>query len=214
VNDYFTVEEFRSFVSPTKTAQWGEDEITSAQAEVIDLLEEWAASAWPNVTGTTGDGTAELPRSAIETHDAGVQYLFLRVPIIDVVSIELDGTAVDPDSFDVIKLEGVIAFDSRLQELSQGLVVEYTYGHTVCPSAIKRPAMMATLGLLQQEKGGGAIPSNVQTYTTDRTTVVLNAGPERDERPWSWHEAANRRVRGYWGPRRPRDLVGVGGRRS
>lgn len=49
MNDYFTIEQFRAFAGEKKGGSFSEEDIIDAQSEVIDSLEAWAHSAWPQV---------------------------------------------------------------------------------------------------------------------------------------------------------------------
>lgn len=55
--DYFTVSEFREITADrTSPYEYDEDDIARAQEQVIDHLERWAYSAWPNVTSIGSGG--------------------------------------------------------------------------------------------------------------------------------------------------------------
>lgn len=55
--DYFNVNEFREISGDNKTTvKFKNDDIDRAQAEVIEALEEWAGTAWPNVGVVLGSG--------------------------------------------------------------------------------------------------------------------------------------------------------------
>jgi hypothetical protein len=57
--DYFTRREFRDYVGD-RGNRWHDSRIDMAQAEVIERLEAWAHSAWPNVAVVAGIGTMAL----------------------------------------------------------------------------------------------------------------------------------------------------------
>lgn len=57
MNDYFSRDEFREIVGDNSTTvKYKDDDIDRAQAEVIEALEEWAGTAWPNVGVVLGSG--------------------------------------------------------------------------------------------------------------------------------------------------------------
>jgi hypothetical protein len=78
--DYFKRSEFRDITGDnTPNVKYKDDDIDRAQAEVIEALEEWAGTAWPNVgvvlgSGGITTGTATLTLTAAgfdEARDVG-----------------------------------------------------------------------------------------------------------------------------------------------
>ncbi len=60
--DYFTRPEFREFIGDTNEEKYRDAAIDLAQSEVIERLEQWAGSAWPNVDedAETTDGVSKV----------------------------------------------------------------------------------------------------------------------------------------------------------
>lgn len=57
MNDYFTRDQFREVAGDLgPTVKYKNDDIDRAQEEVIEALEEWAGTAWPNVGVVLGSG--------------------------------------------------------------------------------------------------------------------------------------------------------------
>lgn len=77
MNDYFTVDEFREAAGALKGARFDEQQIRTAQGQVIAVLERWARSAWPNVTArgtgsmTLGDPTLTATTGTFADADVG-----------------------------------------------------------------------------------------------------------------------------------------------
>ena len=129
-------------------------------------------------------------------------------PIISIEAVEVGGEEVE---FETQTFRGELAsFTLSVPSLPRDrlVVLDFTYGHTSTPWAIRRPAMMATKSLLDGEEGrGGKIPSRVSRYDTEGTTFLL----ERDEPklPWPWDPDASAAVHAWWGARRPRSVAFV-----
>ena len=205
MKDYFTRAEFRNFVGDTADPQkYSDSAIDEAQKEVIDELERWADSAWPNVTGIDGDGTAAAPRSAVETFDPDESFIVSRVPIIEITEITDDAVVVDATRYDVYLEEGVIAAPNGLGSKVRGVVISYTYGFDSTPFAVKHAAMQATKAMLDQAKGKGSrIPPNTSQMQTETTTLVFKDVTDDNLRPWPWAPSASQAVRSYWSDQRP-----------
>ena len=76
--DYVTRAEFRKFAGQQGGGKYNEEQIDNAQEEVIERLEDWAHSAWPNVgvsigTGsiTQADKTLTLTSGVLTDNDIG-----------------------------------------------------------------------------------------------------------------------------------------------
>jgi hypothetical protein len=208
--DYFTRAEYRLWFPGTLHT---DEQIDGAQAVVIDHIERWARSAWPNVTGVEGDGTAAAPRSRIETIETDKPDIFLeRVPVIAVASVTVDGIlAVVDDHYTTDLALGIVGFHYGPDGFTVEAVTTYTYGHTSTPPAIKHAAMLATYSYIEANRpdgggGAGAIPPNVESYTTEGTTFVMRDEDIGDDafRPFDWDMVASRMVRSFWAPDRPR----------
>lgn len=207
--DYFTRAEFREYANDPAGAseRYSNADIDRAQAEVIERLEAWAHTAWPNVTGANGDGTAAARRATSETLDAyDAQLVLAAYPIVAPLTAFTAGdppTTVPLTSYDVHPERGLIEFGSELEvRLPRHYVVTYSYGYTATPMSIKRPAMQATKTLLDRGEGRSGIPPNVRTYTTETATFEFDEEPDQPYKPWPWDESASRDVRSFWLPNR------------
>lgn len=76
--DYFTRAEFRTFANDTAVVpKYSDAAIDRAQAEVIERIEEWSQSAWPNVAAdwrgsiTTGTAALTLTSGVFAAGDVG-----------------------------------------------------------------------------------------------------------------------------------------------
>lgn len=201
--DYFTREALRAKY-PTLTAS--DADIDAAQAEVIERLEAWARSAWPNVTGSAGNGTAATARSATEVHDGGrADFLVLdRIPVLAVSALTSEGIAVAASSYSLYLEEGIVQFEalSAVGFSRRGISITYTYGFTSTPQSVKRAVMQASKSLLST--GGDArIPANVRSYSTETTTFEIEAERSEQTQPWPWDENASEGIRSYWARERP-----------
>lgn len=204
--DYFTRAEFLEFAGDPEGAKYGDDAIDRAQDEVIEALESWAHSSWPNVPEVgpeDGDGTAAAPRSTTETFDGDVAEVTLEnVPVIEATTITIGDTELDVTEFDVYGSESIVGFGSNVGSGRRAIVVEYTFGHTSTPWAIKRPVMQATKSLLDGQPGKSKIPARTSRYQTGSTTIERDT-TSTDVKPWPWDDDASKAVRSYWGPFRP-----------
>lgn len=212
MRDYFTRAEFRSFAGDPGGASpvYSDAEIDDAQAEVIDHLEQWAMSAWPNVTGADGDGTAATRRSTSEVFDPDKVFLLGRLPAGEVTEITVDGEVVADDTYFAYLDEGYVSVNNGLGSSPRDVVITYTYGFESTPFSIKRAAMQATKSLLDQSRSQGKkIPSNVQQYQTEGTTFVFDENRDDFLRPWPWDPDASQLVRSYWSSERPMTVGAV-----
>lgn len=210
MNDYFTVDEFRRFAGERAGGKYSEDAIIEAQEEVISTLEAWARSAWPNVTGTAGDGTALAEREMTEELEyTGAKKLFTSmVPIIEVVSLntisDVGITVVAVENYRVMERQGVIRLAAPPLRGTWGeYEITYTYGFTSCPREVKRPAMQATQALLRSDTPG-KVPDKVSQMTTEATTFLYGTAGTQLAGPWPWAPDASEALRSFWGRDRPR----------
>lgn len=210
MHDYFTRETFREFANDADGSLYRGGDIDRAQQLVIETLEKWARTAWPNVpesTPTDGDGTAAAARSIIDTiiNPLGTTLVLSKLPVLEVSSLTADGIDVAESSYTPYLEAGMICFRSKLS--AAVYVAEYSFGHTSCPEIVKSACMRAARDLLDQEQGRTGIPQNVAQTTVERTTFVF--GSEAIDRPWPWSKDASKQIEGYWGADRPRVLGGV-----
>lgn len=201
--DYFTRAEFdAAFPAHGYTGA----QVDAAQAEVIEALEKWAHSAWPNVTGTDGDGTAANKRTATDTFDGGEDTFTLsHVPVDSITSVTVDETALTTDAYYLYAEEAQVVGATELGLYPRGVVVVYRYGYGLTPWSIKRTAMQATKALLEEQKGakaGSKIPPRTSQYSTEGTTFVFGDN-DKPVMPWPWDENASRDVRAYWESEKP-----------
>ncbi len=211
--DYFSVAEFRAYAGDARGARLDESTILAYQEEVIERLEEWAYSAWPNVNPdatpeeVAAGGVSVAPRSITEGAKYGQGTVELsRVPVIAITTPDpemLGGYTVAPNS-------GLL-YEAMTDTGAVGLAtVSYTYGYTTCPRSIKRPCMMAVASMAVAE-GGPGIPANVERYSTEGTTfdfAVATIPGEVDE-PWPWDRTASLLVRTRWQRHRPGRFAAV-----
>lgn len=204
--DYFTRAQLRAKYPALNVS---DAQIDDAQAEVIDRLEAWAKSAWPNVTGTAGDGTAAVARSATEVHDGGAAMIVTdRVPIIAISALTSEGIPVVASSYALYPEEGALAFTaiSAVGYSRRAVSITYTYGRLLTPALVKRAVMQAAYSLLFTG-GTSRIPANVRSYTTESTTFEIESERGEKTQPWPWDENASESIRSWWERDRPM-LVG------
>lgn len=277
--DYFTLLEFREVTGDrTSPFRYQDDDIGRAQEQVIDYLERWAYTAWPNVVaqgiGDMTAGSADLTASvdlfqpgmvgtAVRVAGAGTGGADLSTTVTtytdpqtitlaaaaatNVTGGELfwdgDGTAASPRSrtdlfysvnwpqltTDYVPLLsvsevmapndyavttyttddeiGLLAWGTKLIEPSYDLVtVDYTYGFTSCPWAVKRACIDACKTLMTTEENRSGLPPGVTQYSTGNTTVFLQQTQEPAE-PWPWDRTASDAIAVYW--KRPRRFITV-----
>lgn len=217
-SDYFSVEEWRAWAGANGGASLDEGKVLSYQAEVIERLEDWAYSAWPNVNTAldpqdvddaavlAGGGVSVALRSITEqaTYAQGVVELS-HVPVAAIVTP-------DPDMLSGFYLSansGLLY--NAMPGTGRGYVtVEYTFGYAACPLSIKRPCMMAVQSLARNA-GEGNIPPNVERYTTEGTTFDMAVAtiPGEEDEPWPWDRTASLLVRTRWSRHRPGRFAAV-----
>jgi hypothetical protein len=208
LTDYFTRAALREFVGdtfePPAEPKYSDDAIDAAQSEVIERLEKWAKTAWPNVDpeAETTDGVTTVPRSTVERHPAGRAAIFLyKLPVIEVTSLDVAGTDVASNLYAISPAQASVAFVAA----PLGVVnVAYTYGHTSTPATIRRAAMLATASLLSKpgKKAASKLPGNVVRYSTEGATLDL-AADNNPVKPWPWDITSSGLVYSFWNAERP-----------
>jgi len=210
---YFTEDEFRELVRDEKSPErYTTEAIERAHDEVVERLEAWARTSWLSQTATK---RRWVNRARV---------LLDKIPVIEVTTFTLDGTAVDEDSYDLDPASGEVRWGSNwrfgapwfpqpvLVEMEWEYGLEYapagtdgSYGDPI-PWSIKRPAILACRSLMLPQTRDANIPSNARTYNTGRTSFDLR-NPRSQTRPWPWDDAMSAQVRAAYEPYRFRQYV-------
>lgn len=209
--DYFSVAEFRDFAGEKGGRDYVDTEIIRNQGAVIGMLEAWAHSAWPNVTGADGDGTAAEPRSVQEMLDGGHDSVVLdRLPVLSVELLTFNDNQLEVGTDYWLYVDsGIIRFAGELEQTRQTLQVLYRYGFESCPDEVKLPVMHATQSRMDPQQGRKKLPRNATQISSRGTIATLTTGSD-ESLPWSWDEEASRMMQDYWGGSRKRVFSAAG----
>lgn len=201
--DYFTDDDFRSISGDTSAPyKYPPEDVERAQKEIIDRVERWAKTSWKL-------------RDRTETHRKNAGLLNTkRGPIVELISVTLNGDLVSEDILDVNEVTGTI----RWGNWSPGpapyfpagytpVVVTYTYGFNedIVPQGIMRPMIQAVTTLLDGEENRSSLPRNTTKYSTERTDISM--GRRGSVQPFPWDPRATDDIRGYWDPYRIRNWI-------
>jgi hypothetical protein len=214
--DYVTLDEFNAAAGTAYAVTDDEALIVKAvQSEVIDRLESWAHSAWPNIVAEDDVpegaimGYATEPREFSQrVYGSRSDVLLSRVPVIEIDTVTHE--AVSLTGYELDLPVGLILPPSPLPASLAPVIVTYRYGFTETPEAIKAPVIRALVSRVAQRlsQSDSRIPANTRQLTTETATFVFD-GERLDARPWPWDPDATNDVRAYWDSSRPRKIGAI-----